>query len=197
MLGYLSTTWGRARPGQLDAFPPTKLAAQKFLAAAPLGPTGNHLLPPSISAKVLPLNSDNTMRLPTMDAWNLTVERQLTSTLVVSAAYVGNKEEHVTPGGSSYNTNQPKLNAGQAPTNTNARRFYFQKFGWSQSLSAYTDDSTTKYSGLQLRGEKRFASGLSFQGNYTWASAFDYGNTYFFWDRRWAGMNEQPKRMPA
>jgi len=165
--------------------PPAAPDPAGILAASPTGPTGNHLLPNGIAAKVLPLNSNNTMRLPTMDAWNLTIERQLTSTMVVSAAYVGNKEEHVTPGGSSYNTNQPRLNAGLAPTNTNLRRFYFQKFGWTQSLSGYTDDATTKYSGLQLRGEKRFANGLSFQGNYTWASAFDFGNTYFFWDRRW------------
>src|SRR5262249_4296656 len=137
-----------------------------------------------ISAKILPLNSNSTMRLPTLDAWNLTVERQVTPTLVVSAAYVGNKEEHVTPGGTNYNTNQPRLNAGLPPTNTNLRRFYFQKFGWSQSLNAYTDDSTTKYAGLQLRADKRFGNGLSFQANYSWASAFDYANDYFFWDRR-------------
>src|SRR5215475_4266373 len=36
-----------------------------ILAASPLGPTGNHLLPNGISAKILPLNSNNTMRLPT------------------------------------------------------------------------------------------------------------------------------------
>lgn len=168
----------------LASGPPAAAGPSNILAATPLGPTGNHLLPNGISAKILPLNSDNTMRLPTMDTWNLTVERQVTPTLVVSAAYVGNKEEHVTPGGTNYNTNQPKLNAGLLPTNTNLRRFYFQKFGWSQSLNAYTDDSTTKYAGLQLRADKRFSNGLSFQANYTWGSAFDYGNTYFFWDRR-------------
>ena len=163
--------------------PPAVADPSAILAASPLGPTGNHLLPDKFSAKVLPLSSDNTMRLPTMDAWNLTIERQITSTLVVSAAYVGNKEEHVTPGGSSYNTNQPQLNAGGPPTNTNLRRFYFQKFGWTQSLNGYTDDATVKYSGLQLRGEKRFSNGLSFQANFTWASAFDFANDYFFWDR--------------
>jgi outer membrane receptor protein involved in Fe transport len=163
--------------------PPSATNPSGILAAQPTGSTGNHLLPNGISAKILPLNADNTMRLPTMDAWNVTIERQVTSTVVVSAAYVGNKEEHVTPGGTNYNTNQPRLNAGLAPTNTNARRFYFQKFGWSQSLNAYTDDATVKYSGLQLRGEKRFSNGLSFQGNFTWASAFDYANDYFFWDR--------------
>src|SRR5438477_103077 len=167
----------------LASGPPSATSPGAILAAAPLGPTGNHLLPNGISAKILPLNSDNTMRIPTTDAWNLTIERQLTPTLVVSAAYVGNKEEHVTPGGTNYNTNQPKLNAGLPPTNTNLRRFYFQKFGWSQSVNAYTDDATVKYSGLQLRGEKRFANGFSFQGNYTWASAFDFANDYFFWDR--------------
>jgi hypothetical protein len=154
-----------------------------ILAATPLGPTGNHLLPNGISAKILPLNTNNTMRLPTMDTWNLTIERQVTPTTVVSVGYVGNKEEHVTPGGTNYNTNQPKLNAGLPPTNTNLRRFYFQKFGWSQSLNAYTDDATTKYAGLQVRGDKLFSNGFSLQANYTWASAFDYGNTYFFWDR--------------
>src|SRR5207302_8253205 len=162
---------------------PPALNPSTILAAQPKGPNGNPILPDKINPNVLPLTSDNTMRLPTVDAWNLTVERQLTATLVVSAAYVGNKEEHVTPGGTNYNTNQPKLNAGLPPTNTNLRRFYFQKFGWSQSLNAYTDDATVKYSGLQLRGEKRFANGFSFQGNYTWASAFEFANDYFFWER--------------
>jgi len=163
--------------------PPGATNPGAILAAQPTGPTGNPLLPNGISAKILPLNADNTMRLPTNDAWNVTIERQLSSTMVVSAAYVGNKEEHVTPGGTNYNTNQAMLNAGLPPTNTNARRYYFQKFGWSQSLNAYTDDATVKYSALQLRGEKRFANGLSFQGNFTWASAFEFANDYFFWNR--------------
>src|SRR5215469_8842157 len=167
----------------LASGPPAATSPSDILAGAPLGPTGNHLLPDKISAKILPLNSNNTMRLPTMDTWNLTVERQVTPTTVVSVAYVGNKEEHVTPGGTNYNTNQPKLNAGLSPTNTNLRRFYFQKFGWSQSLNAYTDDSTTKYAAMQARAEKRFSGGLSLQANYTWASSFEYGNTYYFWDR--------------
>ncbi|HVH88691.1 MAG TPA: TonB-dependent receptor [Terriglobales bacterium] len=164
--------------------PPSVLDPAAFLAAQPKGPTGNPLLPNGISAKILPLSGDNTMRLPTTDAWNLTVERQVTQTLVVSAAYVGSKEEHVTPGGTNYNTNEPQLNLGLPPTNTNLRRYYFQKFGWSQSLNAYTDDATVKYNALQLRVDKRFSNGLSFQGNFTWASAFDFTNDYFFWDRR-------------
>ena len=39
-----------------------------------------------------------------------------------------------------------------------------------------------KFNSLQVRGEKRFTNGLIFQGNFTWASAFDYANDYFFWN---------------
>jgi len=33
-----------------------------------------------------------------------------------------------------------------------------------------------------VRAEKRFATGLQFQGNFTWASAFDFENSYFYWN---------------
>jgi hypothetical protein len=39
-----------------------------------------------------------------------------------------------------------------------------------------------KFNSLQVRGEKRFDSGLQLQGNFTWAGAFDYANDYFFWN---------------
>src|SRR5262249_8903371 len=100
---------------------------------------------------------------------------------VFSAAYVGNKGTHVTPGGTNYNVNQPTI-VGFGTLNTNQRRLFFQKFGWSQSIKYFSDDGTTKYNSLQLRGEKRFSNGLLFQGNFTWVSAFDFSNTYFFWD---------------
>jgi Carboxypeptidase regulatory-like domain/TonB dependent receptor len=159
------------------------------LAGQPKGPNGNPILPDKISPNVLPLTSDNTMRLPTVDAWNLTVERQLTPTLVVSAAYVGNKGEHVTPGGTNYDINQPSV-VGYCPSpgpgclTSNQRKFFFNKFGWSQSIKYFSDDASVKFNSLQLRGEKRFSNGMSFQGNYTWGSAFDFENSYFFWNPR-------------
>src|SRR5207248_10214993 len=105
-------------------------------AASAVGPNGFPMLPNGITAKILPLNSDGTMRLPALDTWNLTIERQLSPTMALSVAYVGNKEEHVTPGGSQYNINQPfqpAVAAGaQLPASPNPYRFYFQKFGWTQ-----------------------------------------------------------------
>jgi hypothetical protein len=121
------------------------------------------------------------MRLPTVDAWNFTLEHQFSSTTMLSVAYVGNHGYHVTAGGTNYNINQPSI-VGFGTLSTNQRRLFFQEFGWTQSIKYFADDSTVKFNSLQVRGEKRFASGLMFQGNFTWASAFDYANDYFFWN---------------
>jgi len=130
---------------------------------------------------VLPLTSSNTMRLPVVDAWNLTIERQITPSTVFSIGYIGNKGYHVTPGGTNYNINQPSI-VGFGTLNTNQRRLFYQKFGWTQSIKYFSDDASVKFNSLQIRGEKRFAGGLQFQGNFTWASAFDYANDYFYWN---------------
>jgi hypothetical protein len=160
---------------------PPSLDPNTILASQPKGPTGNPILPNGINPNVLPLTKDNTMRLPVIDNWNLALERQFAGGVVLSAAYVGNKGTHLTPGGTNYNVNQPSI-VGFGTLSTNQRRLFFQKFGWSQNIKYFSDDATTKYSALQLRGEKRFSNGLLFQGNFTWASSFDYSNTYFFWD---------------
>lgn len=160
---------------------PPSLDPNTILASQPKGATGNPLLPNGISPNVLPLTKDNTMRLPVVDTWNLTLERQFAGGVVLSAAYVGNKGTHITPGGTNYNINQPSI-VGFGTLNTNQRRLFFQKYGWTQNIKYFSDDATTKYNALQLRGEKRFANGLLFQGNFTWASSFDFSNTYYFWD---------------
>jgi hypothetical protein len=160
---------------------PQPLDPTTILASQPKGPTGNPILPNGISPNVLPLTSNNEMRLPTVDAWNFTIEHQFTSSTVLSVAYVGNKGYHVTPGGTNYNINQPSI-VGFGTLSTNQRRLFYQKFGWTQSIKYYSDDASVKFNSLQVRGEKRFSSGLMFQGNFTWASAFDFANDYFFWN---------------
>jgi hypothetical protein len=160
---------------------PTPLVPSTILASQPLGATGNPLLPNLISPNVLPLTSGNTMRLPVIDSWNFTLEHQFMGGFVLSAAYVGNKGTHVTPGGTNYNINEPSI-VGFGTLNTNQRRYFYNQFGWTQTIKYFSDDATTKYHSLQVRGEKRYANGLLVQGNFTWASAFDFANDYFFWN---------------
>jgi len=68
-----------------------------------LGPTGN------TSPNIRP----NIQRLPTIDQWNATVQRQLTPTINVTVSYVGNKGTHVFAGlGPSYNSNEVAVGPG-------------------------------------------------------------------------------------
>jgi hypothetical protein len=54
-------------------------------------------------------------RLPTLDAWNLTVQRQLTSSTSLEIAYIGNKGTNGFAGdGNTYNINQPAIGTGSA-----------------------------------------------------------------------------------
>src|SRR5579863_7726509 len=52
-------------------------------------------------------------RLPTIDQWNATLQRQITPTINITASYIGNKGTHVFAGlGPSYNSNEPAVGAG-------------------------------------------------------------------------------------
>ena len=54
-----------------------------------------------------------TQRLPTLDAWNATLQRQLTPTMNIEVAYIGNKGTHVFAGnGPAYNTNEVAVGPG-------------------------------------------------------------------------------------
>ena len=57
-------------------------------------PSGQFRLPDQVGAFVLPRR----MRLPTLDAWNVTVQQEITPTLSLSAGYVANKGTHVFAG---------------------------------------------------------------------------------------------------
>jgi Carboxypeptidase regulatory-like domain/TonB dependent receptor len=55
-------------------------------------------------------------RLPTIDQWNVTVQRQITPTLNLTVSYVANKGTHVFAGtGPSYNSNEIAVGPGTNP----------------------------------------------------------------------------------
>jgi hypothetical protein len=78
-------------------------------------------------------------RLPELDAWNATVQHQLTGTATLTVSYVGNKGTHVfaTGDGPTYNVNQPRVGAGADINGAfvpnvplNYRRPYFNRFSY-------------------------------------------------------------------
>jgi hypothetical protein len=123
------------------------------------------------------------MRLPPVDAYNVTVQYQLTNKMSLEAAYVGNKGTHVFAGdGPDVNVNQVPI-AGYAPgrNGTLAKPFY-QKFGWSQDIAFFCNCADNHYDSLQLKLDKRFSDGYSVLMHYTYQHQIQEDGGYFFFD---------------
>jgi len=138
-------------------------------------------------------------RLPTLDAWNATVQHQLSATVNIEVAYVGNKGTNSFPGNNpDYEANQIMVSPGTsidgsyAPaTPSSTRRAFFNKFTYqgfpdpsnpllplrccsSDMGSFYGNDSSTSYNALQIKVEKRFAQGLQLLSHYTYSRSYNY-----------------------
>jgi Carboxypeptidase regulatory-like domain len=152
-------------------------------------------------------------RLPTIDQWNATLQRQLTPTINLTVSYIGNKGTHMFAGtGPSYNINENAVGTGTAPwTGTlaeftpsipaNERREYFLNgvyaFNYG-NIPGYTpccsftignyfgNDANNNYNALQIKAEKRFSYGLQFLAHYTYSRAYAYDSTYYDVDPKFA-----------
>jgi hypothetical protein len=161
--------------------------APAYCAALTQGPT--QLTPITIPANgLLPLRGPGNnvdprvrptiQRLPTLDSWNATLQRQITPTINVELAYIGNKGSHVFAGnGPAYNTNEPAIGSGTDAYSCLAP-------GASGNPSATQYDCTAKFTPsipqswrrrLFLNGVPAFSYGAPY--NYTCCSV-DVGN-YF------------------
>ena len=99
--------------------------------------------------------------------------------MALEVAYVANKGTHFFAGlGPDYNFNQP-TEAGFGTISANQRKFFYPKFGWSQSFRYFGNDSNNNYESLQTKFEKRFSTGYSFVAHYTLARAYFHDGNYW------------------
>lgn len=139
---------------------------------------GKFFLPDGVFARALP----DKQRLPSVDAYNFTVQYQLTDKLSVEAAYVGNKGTHVFAGdGPAIDANQARLDGfGTIPRDQ--RRPLFNAFGWTQGIDYFCNCADNRYDSLQLKVERRFSNSYSILAHYTRQRALQDGGGYFFFD---------------
>ena len=132
-------------------------------------------LPDGINARARPFR----MRLPTLDAWNVTAQHQLSNNTSFEVSYVGNKGTHVFAGdGPAYNPNQPV--AGPGPENN--RKPFFNRFGWTQGINYFGNDADNRYNALQTKFEHRLPS-LNILAHYTLSSIKNNEDNYFIHNR--------------
>jgi hypothetical protein len=136
------------------------------------------------SANSIPRFAPENLRSPYVQSWNLTLERQLGPSFVLSTSYVGNKGTHLE------NIHQ----ANQLPVSllgpndrfgglTPQQRRPFPNANLVQSMQ---NDLNGNYHSLQVKGEWRFARGLSSLTAYTWSKALEVfrGDNQDNWNRR-------------
>jgi Carboxypeptidase regulatory-like domain len=112
----------------------------------------------------VPYNNYN-LRVPTINEWTLSVERQLGKNTVGEIAYVGSHGNHL---GYPVDINQIPQNLLQ-PTFNKANTPYSQ-FG---TISGAVNESKSNYNSMQLQVNHRLTSGLTFNANYVWSHFLD------------------------
>jgi hypothetical protein len=93
-----------------------------------------------------------------MQQWQLSIQRQLGSNMVLETAYVGSKGTKLS---SSRNINKPRL----GPGSVNSRR---PIQGWG-NLSQNERADSSSYHSMQAKFERRFSAGMTFVSSYTWS----------------------------
>jgi Carboxypeptidase regulatory-like domain/TonB dependent receptor len=162
--------------------------------------TGQIPLPDGISAGALPPR----LQLPTVDLWNFTIQRQITSKLNIEGGYVGNKGSHLTPvvNGSFYNINQrtivgyaaDKCYANPQPAACLSRYPFYSTHGWTQPINYYGDTASANYNALQATISYRRNQSLQFGLNYSFAKGLAYNDNYYNID---PGLNYGPNDWDA
>ena len=127
--------------------------------------------------------ADYDMRPPEVHSWNLGVQRQFGTDLMVSATYMGNQASHLwvmrplnpamyIPGGPCTIAGMT-YNPCSTTANTNQRRVLHlenpregQFYG---ILDVQEDGGTSSYHGLLLSAQRRAVRGLTLGANYTWS----------------------------
>jgi hypothetical protein len=120
-------------------------------------------LPNGIGTNYVPANQ----KIPYVDQWNFTIERQVAPGFNVSVGYVGNIGRHLN-GGFQINDAIP------GPGPFNPRRPLFAEFGLTQEILDKCDCTSSNYNALQIRADKRFSNGYSLLASYMWSKSLDF-----------------------
>ncbi len=131
---------------------------------------------------------------PTVDAWNVNLQRQLTGKSTIEVGYVGNHGSHTFKGnGPTYNVNQATVVGfgtltynQRSPFNTAFTTPYTDANGITtnvvccsgQGMGYAGDDGTNSYKALQIKFNQRAGSGLTMLAHYTYSRAYDNDGSY-------------------
>jgi hypothetical protein len=135
------------------------------LPTLPSGTTGAYPLPNDLGVYYW-FDPPNSYRVPLAMFWNAAIQHQITPTMSIDAAYVGNVGRHIYV---NANLNQ----AVPGPGALFPRERFYPNFGLTQGLYSICNCDTSNYHSLQLKWVDHQARGLDFIVSYTYSKALD------------------------
>lgn len=106
---------------------------------------------------------------PHMDTWQVSYERQLTSTLMTEIAYVGSRGSNLIWVGN--------INEVQPGPGSQASRRLIQPLSNVATINYFEPTNSSSFNSLQLKLNKRFSGGLQFLTAYTFGKSLDYAGS--------------------
>ena len=122
---------------------------------------GRFPLPNGVFARALP----DQQNLSHVDAYNLTVQREISSSLSAEIAYVGNRGQGFFGDNPAADANAPTI-VGYPDVPRDQRR-PFARFGWTQGIDYFGNTGKSRYNSLQAKVTKRWSGGYSLLTHYT------------------------------
>lgn len=162
---YYSTFMYNELQFMLAHYPNYALEINTFASNQPT-PIQNTFVAPTGSA-LGTFTTGASMPAPTVQQWNLAVQRSFGSNWVASLTYLGNKAQHLQQ---RFNPNQASLPIDpNNPSPIQSRRPY-PNVG---DVYEAGDVGWANYNGLQAEVTKRMSRGFSLDANYVWSKAMD------------------------
>jgi len=108
----------------------------------------------------------------TVDQWNLGIQRELGSSIVVTWDYVGTKGTHLS---TLRNLNQPFFNSNGTVKNAQVGASFVPIVPYPDlgPIEYRENNANSMYHGMEVSVEKRFSRGLSFRTSYTFSKSID------------------------
>ncbi len=118
-------------------------------------------------------------RAPYMQQWNLSIQKQIGSSWLVSANYLGNEMVHIWE---TVDANQAVYMPGATTANTQARRLLSllnpTQGAYYAGIYTLNDGGTQSYNALLLSVQRRLTQGVTVQGNYTYSHCIGLPQVY-------------------
>jgi hypothetical protein len=123
--------------------------------------------------------------------WNFGIQRQITQTSMIEAAYVGTKGTHL------FRERNIDVPFWPGAGNNNSRRPYYSVLPQIQVINQRGSDGDSEYNALQLKYTKRLSAGLQALISYTWSKVIDDMSIFWVYDdklNRGVGTARAPDR---